>query len=390
MNHLLVQGNALRLPLADQSIHCCVTSPPYFGLRDYGVKGQIGLEATPDEFVAAMVAVFREVWRVLRDDGTLWLNLGDSYNAYNGGAGPSSWEHQQRRDNARPQRSTGHALQTKTLKPKDLLGMPWRVAFALQADGWYLRSDIIWHKPNPMPESTRDRPTKAHEYLFLMTKRPRYFYDAKAIEEPATYAGCNRGGSTKRYEQNAAGMDNKQYDTRTKRTVWSVNCQPYKGAHFATFPPRLITPCIQAGTSEKGCCSKCGAPWRRLTKTAYDNPGNRATNGPRSIENRAITAGYSVRLEKRVETLGWESSCGHLEAREPIPCVVLDPFAGVFTTSVVAASLGRSSVGVELSASYIALARERLRKAIDAQSSARKPKPKAVIKRDLPGQLNLF
>ena len=395
MNHLLVQGNALRLPIADKSVHCCVTSPPYFGLRDYGVKGQIGLEPTPDEFVAAIVAVFREVWRVLRDDGTLWLNLGDSYAAGGKGGGGSfmamrggdggsaAWAHRKEQK--------GWRKQPAGMKAKDLIGIPWMVAFALRTDGWYLRSDVIWHKPNPMPESTRDRPTKSHEYLFLLTKQARYFYDADAIEEPATYAGCDRGGSTNRYEQNSAGMDNKQYDTRNKRTVWSVNCQPYKGAHFATFPPKLITPCVQAGTSEKGCCPKCGAPWRRLTKTAYVNPGNRSTNGPRSIENRAITAGFAVRLEKRVETLGWESSCGHLEARVPIPCVVLDPFGGAFTTAVVAESLGRRSVCTELNPAYIAQGRERLQKVMELASRPpkvkRRPKPLVV---DLPGQGLMF
>ncbi len=221
-----------------------------FGLRDYGVAGQIGLEATPDEFVRAMVAVFREVWRVLRDDGTCWVNLGDSYSSV-GGTGHQG-KHGQRCDRRHTQQRLLAPGPASGLKAKDLIGIPWRVAFALQADGWYLRSDVIWHKPNPMPESTRDRPTKAHEYLFLLAKRPSYYYDCDAIAEPATYAGCDRGGSTKRYEQNAAGMDNKRYDTRNKRSVWTVNARPFKGAHFATFPPELITPCIKAGCPEGG------------------------------------------------------------------------------------------------------------------------------------------
>ncbi len=333
--------------------------------------------------------MFREVWRVLRDDGTLWLNLGDTYSmaGKHGGHSGNKNAHSAKGGMSRLKRCSA-------LKPKDLLGIPWRIAFALQAEGWYLRSDIIWHKPNPMPESTRDRPTKAHEYLFLLTKQPRYFYDAEAIEEPATYAGCDRGGSTNRYEQNAAGMDNKQYDTRNKRTVWSVNCRPYKGAHFATFPPKLIAPCIKAGTSEKGCCPKCGAPWRRLTKTDYVNPGNRSTNGPRSIERRHITygsAGFPQRLEKRTETLGWESSCGHLEARWPVPCIVLDNFGGAFTTSVVAESLGRRSIGVELSADYIRQGAERLAKALEVPpQKTKKPRKLVVATRDIPGQGLLF
>lgn len=198
--------------LASESVNCCVTSPPYFGLRDYGHKGQIGIERTPEEYVAKLVAVFSEVRRVLRADGTLWLNLGDTYSGR-----------------------------------KQLSGIPWRVAFALQSDGWHLRQDIIWNKPNPMPESVRDRCTKSHEYVFLLTKSDKYFFDSSAISEPATYAGQRRGGSTKRYEQNAAGMDCKVYDRRNKRSVWTVKPATFKGAHFATFPPELIEPMILAG-----------------------------------------------------------------------------------------------------------------------------------------------
>lgn len=237
--------------IPDGSVNCCVTSPPYWGLRDYGHSDQIGLERTPEEYVSGMVAVFREVRRILRDDGTLWLNLGDTYNAYNGGAGPGSTMSKNQTE-ARPKLSTGYGLQCKTLKPKDLVGIPWRVALALQADGWYLRSDIIWHKPNPMPESVVDRPTKSHEYIFLLAKSERYHYDADAIREAAEYAGQMRGGSTNRYEQNSAGMDCKVYDTRNKRSVWTVAVRPYKKAHFATYPAELIEPCILAGCREGG------------------------------------------------------------------------------------------------------------------------------------------
>lgn len=234
------------------TVDCCVTSPPYFGLRDYGVDGQIGLEPTPDAYVAKLVAVFQEVRRVLRDDGTLWLNLGDSYatgtkadrqQSTNPGVGSNNPEAQ----NSVPRIGTPVGLKTK-----DLIGIPWRVAFALQADGWYLRQDIIWHKPNPMPESVRDRCTKAHEYIFLLSKSQRYFFDSEAIKEPATYAGQMRGGSTNRYEQNSAGMDCKIYNTKNKRSVWSVCPKPYKGAHFATFPSTLIEPCVLAGCRKGG------------------------------------------------------------------------------------------------------------------------------------------
>jgi len=189
------QGHVLEIlpTLPEKSVQCCVTSPPYWGLRDYGAEGQLGLERTPDEYVENMVQVFREVRRVLRDDGTLWLNLGDTYNAYNGGAGPGSTLSKNQTEQ-RPRLETGHGLQCKTLKPKDLVGIPWRVALALQADGWYLRQDIVWHKPNPMPESVRDRCTKAHEYIFLLSKSQRYFYDLEAVKESGTNRPC---GNTK-------------------------------------------------------------------------------------------------------------------------------------------------------------------------------------------------
>lgn len=221
--------------IPDGSVNCCVTSPPYFGLRDYGVDGQIGLEPTPDEFVSALVAVFREVRRVLREDGTVWLNLGDSY----AGAGYSNHT-----NTGGAQRSDGgkqRHLSKTGVKNKDLIGIPWRVAFALQADGWYLRQDIIWHKPNPMPESVRDRCTKAHEYVFLLSKSQKYYYDNNAVKEPVkqTRVAPNQNDS-------GAGK------MRNRRSVWTVATKPYKGAHFATFPPDLIEPCILAGSPKGG------------------------------------------------------------------------------------------------------------------------------------------
>jgi len=279
--------------IPDQTFHCCVTSPPYWGLRDYGHDGQIGLEDTPDAYVERMVAVFREVRRVLRDDGTLWLNLGDSYAggcATTGGYSDKSTlagytgEHTKgramnRAETRRPTRSG--------LKPKDLVGIPWRVAFALQADGWYLRSDIIWHKPNPMPESVTDRPTKAHEYVFLLSKSARYYYDADAVREPhSSWDGVTRdsykGGKgdertglnlspqgavlpSGRKEAHSTGTRSGanlssayaggppgHAGGRNKRSVWTVTTKPYSGAHFACYPPELITPCILAGCPEGG------------------------------------------------------------------------------------------------------------------------------------------
>lgn len=245
-----------------QSVNTCVTSPPYFGLRDYGQDGQIGLEPTPDEFVAALVAVFREVRRVLRDDGTVWLNLGDSY--------ATGTKAARQEGNKSFGASTAKAQQINRigtpegLKTKDLIGIPWRVAFALQADGWYLRQDIIWHKPNPMPESVRDRCTKSHEYVFLLSKSPRYYYDHEAAKEPVAEASiarleqdiesqigttrANGGRKTNGNLKAVGGHDGK----RNRRSVWTVTTRPYKGAHFATFPPDLIAPCVLAGCPEGG------------------------------------------------------------------------------------------------------------------------------------------
>lgn len=296
----IITGNCLDiLPTMDEkSIHCCVTSPPYWGLRDYGVDGQLGLEPTFDEYVANMVQVFREVRRVLRDNGTLWLNLGDSYcgrrRASYDLTSPNKGHRakitmSRRRDDALIPRSD---VAVPGLKPKDLVGVPWRVAFALQADGWYLRQDIIWHKPNPMPESVTDRCTKAHEYLFLLSKSERYYYDQDAIKEPVSGTAHARrsyktpdGWDTSKGEgthgsfhklgrekgkvagvgpkASKAGFGVKANESfsaavvdlvarRNKRSVWSVGTQPYSAAHFATFPEKLIEPCIKAGCPEGG------------------------------------------------------------------------------------------------------------------------------------------
>lgn len=330
------QGDVLdRLrEMPDESVHCCITSPPYYGLRDYGVDGQIGLEETPEEFVGKLVEVFAEVRRVLRADGTLWLNLGDSY--------AGSWGAQSRgaSDNgtstltgsplsgrqiaAHPKRSgkTGSIPTGANYKPKDLLGIPWMIAFALRADGWYLRRDIIWSKPNPMPESVADRPTSAHEYIFLLSKSPTYFYDAEAIREARStsrdpvpdgwavegthdavshsrrdrstekprghsrrHAGFNdRWDGMSKAEQSARG--------RNKRSVWEVATRPYPEAHFATFPEKLVEPMVLAGCPAGG--------------------------------------------------------------------TVLDPFVGSGTTLKVAVERGRDGIGIELNPEYVKLAERRL------------------------------
>ena len=284
------------------SVRCCVTSPPYWGLRDYGHAGQLGLEPTPEEYVARLVEVFREVRRVLADDGTLWLNLGDSYASGGRGGGMEGEAGEKQRSNF------GALLGPKKapdgLKPKDLVGIPWRVAFALQADGWYLRSDIIWAKPNPMPESVTDRPTKAHEYLFLLAKSQRYYYDAWAVSEPATHAGkvvnlgeksLSRGqaaGAGVKASGNGTADSVTVADLRNRRTVWTVPTQPFSGAHFAVMPEALVEPCVLAGSA----------------------PGD----------------------------------------------TVLDPFAGSGTVGVVALRYGRRFIGCELNAEYCQMARRRV------------------------------
>lgn len=246
-----IQADARHLPIADGCVQMCVTSPPYFGLRDYGHDGQIGLEKTPQDYIQALVDVFREVRRVLRPDGVLWVNIGDSYNAYNGGAGPSSSLSRGAQTTQRPQLETGYGLRVSSLKPKDLIGIPWMLAFALRDDGWYLRSDVIWSKPNPMPESVQDRCTKAHEYLFLLAKSERYFYDHDAIKEQADVSNWRDCPTSRRQTTGPtdSGMQNGRYYTdRNKRSVWTIATSPYPESHYAVFPPALIEPCILAGS----------------------------------------------------------------------------------------------------------------------------------------------
>jgi DNA modification methylase len=362
----LIIGDALAelRKLEAESVHCCVTSPPYWGLRDYGAEGQLGLEKTPEQHVAAMVAVFEEVRRVLRSDGTLWLNYGDCYAAgcMTGKQG----------SNSSTGRNLGQGGGTRLpprkappgLKPKDLVGMPWRVAFALQAAGWYLRSDIIWHKPNPMPESVTDRPTSAHEYLFLLAKSPRYFYDADAIREAAPLSKRTGNGAAYGEAQTMAmggGPKASHAGTnpagRNKRTVWTVATQGYTGAHFATFPPKLITPCIMAGTSERGCCSSCGAPWVRVTSPATGGATGKSWHDHSDDAGRGnLTRGRLKGYQPRATT-GWRPSCA-CDA-SPEPCTVLDPFGGSGTVAEVCEALGRWWVLIELNPDYGPLIRQR-------------------------------
>lgn len=269
MNGTILTGDALAMlrTLPDESVHCCVTSPPYWGLRDYGVAGQIGLEATPSAYVSALTPVFEEVRRILRRDGTLWLNLGDSYIGYHGNKNASGHAPSDKSGYRENMRET--TVGVDGLKNKDLAGIPWRMAFALQDAGWYLRCDCIWAKPNPLPESVKDRPTRAHEYIFLLAKADKYSFDASAIREPAKSlpGGINRNqvremNCTPAYQANRGGrrqepvkrgaMGTPDDGFRNKRSVWTVSTRPFPDAHFATFPPDLIRPCILAGCPAGG------------------------------------------------------------------------------------------------------------------------------------------
>ena len=242
----------------DEQARTCITSPPYYGLRDYGgEENQIGQEKTPEEFIDQLVSVFKEVRNVLTDDGTLWINLGDSYYNYRPGKGQSYPKQSVSKTNQDlPTQCNKRGNKLEGLKEKDLIGIPWMFAFAMRSDGWYLRQDIIWHKPNPMPESVKDRCTKSHEYIFLLSKNKKYYYDNEAIKEPVKQDWGTRNRTNGKYHNSGSGLSphsglTKSYDRKNKRDVWSITNKPYKGSHFAVFPPDLITPCILAG-SEKG------------------------------------------------------------------------------------------------------------------------------------------
>jgi len=255
MKDIILFGDCLEtLKQFDEKPRCCITSPPYYGLRDYGGEDyQIGLEESPEEYIQKLVLVFREVRNLLTEDGTLWLNIGDSYYNYRPGKGQSYPKQSVSKTNQDlPTNCNKRGNKLEGLKEKDLIGIPWMLAFALRADGWYLRQDIIWHKPNPMPESVKDRCTKSHEYLFLLSKNKKYYYDNESIKEPAKDWGT-RDRTKGKYHNKGTGLQphsglTKSYPTKNKRSVWSITNKPYKGAHFATFPRDLVEPCILAGS----------------------------------------------------------------------------------------------------------------------------------------------
>ena len=373
-----------RLPA--RSVHMACTSPPFWGLRDYGTgDAGIGLEDTPEEWASALVRVFSELRRVLRDDGTLWVECGDSYA---GGSGKMDWA-----ASGTPVRGGGRRKPVAGRKPKDVVGQPWMLAFALRADGWYLRSPIIWHKPNCMPESATDRPTVAHSYVFLLSKQPQYFYDQDAVREPydstavapafrrdsAHYlnnahhpgsASDPDGRSATAKETHASHERSPNPDGRNSRSVWTIPTEKYSGDHYATWPQALVERMILAGTSEHGVCPECGSPWERVTEggivsgsmsgQSVRDPLGRGHSGHRTEEGKPqgtmSREGWQARTAKT--TTGWAPGCDH--DHDPVPAVILDPFMGAGTTALVARRLGRHSVGIELSEPYCAQAATRL------------------------------
>ncbi len=386
--------------LPEASVHMVCTSPPYWGLRDYGRDGQIGLEQTPEEFVTSLVEVFKEVKRVLRPDGTLWVNLGDSYW---GGKGKSSFGMVQEAGDrgviSKPhQNAVGGQGKTRpqdgkhdTIKPKDLVGIPWMTAFALRTDGWFLRQDIVWAKDNPMPESVEDRCTRAHEFLFMFAhpaSRGRYYYDKRAILEPfADERNGDSGVKTSRVMserltiggQASEPIGSPSTPGKNKRSVWTVNPKPYSGAHFAVWPPALVQPMIRAGTSEYGVCKDCGAPWARVLASQDQGNAFGAGGGAKAEQSEAerlaggvgrmdggrrAVAGSTFNNNPNLRppppaTLGWEPTC-MCSARAVTRATVLDPFSGSATTGMVATQEGRSYVGIDLNEDYLELAKARV------------------------------
>ena len=329
-------------------------------------RGCLGHEPSPDLYIGHLVQVFREIRRVLRPDGTLWLNLGDSYSGSGKGMNPSDSPHQKQARNRGSVRNTGKVDAGTGMK--QMLGIPWRAALALQADGWTLRSDIVWAKGasfartwhgNPMPESVRDRPSRAHETIFLLSPSPRYFYDHVAVQEPAAqpHSRAPRQG------------DDRRPILRNLRDVWAITTKPFKGAHFATFPPDLVEPMIRAGTPQAGRCPRCGAPWRRETRRGspvYTGGASRAVTQARehaSLSRQGVNGALSTGVHYLRETLGWRPGCACPE-HDPVPADVLDPFFGAGTTGLVALALGRSALGIEANPEYAALALARIGAAV--------------------------
>jgi len=365
----IVHGDAMSvlkmLPSGIAQVVC--TSPPYYSLRDYSIdpidwpevryapmpglpelvipamSANLGLEDTPEAYIAHLVLIFREVRRVLRDDGVAWVNIGDSY-------------------------ANASAI---GLKHKDLMLIPARLALALQADGWWVRSDVIWHKPNPMPESVTDRPTRSHEHIFLLAKSERYYYDAEAIAEPlarpeeAKRKTPVKFGGNKHSEagQQRGLYSGKEYrgtptNMRNRRDVWSISPKSFHGAHFAVFPPELPDICIRAGTSERGQCPHCGAPWERVVERTPMEIKRSGQAEEMGEFGRTQTSGTMTKPPTS-ETVGWQPTC-KCDEHEPVPQLVIDPFSGAGTTGLVATRLGRRYIGIEPNAEYVKMSEQRI------------------------------
>jgi DNA modification methylase len=417
----LIQANAGALPLPDNSIHACITSPPYYALRRYAAPdvnygdwtGQLGLEPTPELYLKHMVEIFREVRRVLREDGVAWVNMGDGYNSNRNNNNGTGLDGTLRGGAREAKEITG--LPSRLLKPKNLMLIPQRLAIALQADGWWVRSFFAWLKANPMPESVQDRPSTAHEYIIMLTKSARYFYDADAVRAPASpnTVGCltweqrkalgegprrgysRNGVNTGGLAPNPAGRNRRTTDAWRESINFAiyqrkyeiaqlealrdadlpldsydlpaalqVNPKPYPGAHYATFPPALVEPFIKASTSERGVCAVCGAQWERVTKKESLNSWEErkaagATSGSKARGyNENHGNGLSHDLGARVKTLGFSPTCEHADV-PTIPATVLDIFAGTGVTAMVANALGRRGIAVEISGECLDLAKTR-------------------------------
>lgn len=409
MGYRLILGDCLEQlkKLESNSVQCIVSSPPYYGLRDYGVDGQIGLEESPQAYITKLVEVFREARRVLKDDGTLWLNLGDSFASDMKGGGGSNQETMTisgSKSYIIDGQHYGARKFNHGLKPKDLMMIPARVAIALQDDGWWIRSEIIWYKPNPMPESVTDRPTKAHEMIYLLTKSARYFYDNEAVREAANndsgFAKQRENCNSKKYPHPEGVVLGRKTDphggltqsgnepTRNLRSVWNIATRPFSEAHFATFPLEIPLRCIKAGTSERGECPHCGKAWVRAVereksdgptweqrKANGDKSGNRELNGVYLGEKSSPHLGTSI-----ATTIGFTPQC-QCPAHEPVHQTVLDPFNGAATTGVAALLLNRNYIGLELNPDYLEISRKRLQNyAIEMPDEIEQPK---VIKTQL-------
>lgn len=367
-------ARAVLTTLPAESVHCCVTSPPYWNLRDYGVEGQIGLEKTPEEFLARLVDVFAGVRRVLHPRGTCWVNMGDSYAG--GGRGGGGTFMSERGDSSWRKQAAcnGWSAPPAGLKPKDLLMLPARLALALQADGWWLRSEICWAKERPMPEAVIDRPTKAHEMIYLLTKSEHYAYDGYAVREPVSGGAKPRGaGTTRKGARAGRGVKaNPSFAwgtrhaaaTRNARDVWTFDASPLRDEEFyAAFPEELARRCILAGSSEHGVCSACLAPWARIVERQrlldgepYENPPP-ARNTSKATPSSASGVSHA-RVTVSMKHIGWKAGCTCGAERRP--SIVLDPFTGSGTTGIVARTLGRHFVGVELNPTSAAMARRRI------------------------------